>query len=52
MLLAEIAYARGDRGAEQQAREALQAVAATDYPPSPTRLRLEQRLAASPARPG
>ncbi len=52
MLLAEIAHARGDRGAEQQAREALQAVAATDYPLSPTRLRLEQRLAASPARPG
>ena len=52
MLLAEIAYARGDRGAEPQARAALQAVAATDYPPSPTRLRLEQRLAASPARPG
>lgn len=52
MVLAEIAYARGDRRAERQAREAVQAVATTDYFPSPTRLRLEQRLAASPARPG
>ncbi len=52
MLLAEIACARGDRKAGQQAREALQAVAATDYPPSPARLRLEQHLAASPACPG
>jgi class 3 adenylate cyclase len=44
MLLAEIALARGDAGAEAQARQALQGVAATDYAPSPARLRLQLRL--------
>lgn len=51
LLLAEIAFARGDPGAETQAHQAIQAAAATDYPPSPTRLRLERRLAAAPTRP-
>jgi class 3 adenylate cyclase len=44
ILLAEIAFARGDLGAEEQARQALQAAATTDYAPTPNRLRLQGRL--------
>ncbi len=44
ILLAELAFARGDPGAERLAHQALQAAAATDYPPSPNRLRLQERL--------
>jgi class 3 adenylate cyclase/DNA-binding SARP family transcriptional activator/DNA-binding transcriptional ArsR family regulator len=44
ILLAETAFARGDPGAEAQARQALQAAATTDYAPSPNRLRLQRRL--------
>jgi class 3 adenylate cyclase/DNA-binding SARP family transcriptional activator len=44
ILLAEIAFARGDPGAAVRAREALQAASTTDYAPSPNRLRLQRRL--------
>ena len=44
ILLAEIAFARGDPAAVMQARKALQAAAGTDYAPSRNRLRLARRL--------
>jgi tetratricopeptide (TPR) repeat protein len=52
ILLAEIALLRRESGAEMHARKALQAVAATDYPAGPNRLRLQRQLTANPTCPG
>jgi class 3 adenylate cyclase len=44
ILLAEVAFRRGDPEVETQARQALQAAGTTDYAPSPYRVRLQRRL--------